>query len=164
VSRLALAIGGALVAVALSIGTAVAAAPSTIEVSFHSSRPTFLACPGFAVDGEFDVTRRITTFFDAAGSPIRIVAHVTGTGTLSNPLTGKSLPDENHFTVTTDLVTGTRTFAGDVRVDTAPGVGLVFQVVGRLVFAPDGSVQFESAPHDDLDGNLGSLCAYLGGS
>ena len=159
--RFALAIVGALVAVAMSIGTVAAAAPSTIEVSFHSSQPHFLTCPGFAVDGEFDVTRRITTYFDAAGNPIRIVAHVTGTGTMSNPLAGKSLPDENHFTVTTDLVTGTRTFTGDVRVDTAPGVGLVFQAVGRLVLGPDGSVQFEAAPHDDLDGNLGPLCAYL---
>jgi hypothetical protein len=162
-SRLALAIGGALVAVALSIGSVAAAAPSTIEVSFHSSQPHFLSCPGFAVDGEIDVTRRITTYFDEAGNPIRIVAHVTGRGTLSNPLTGTSLPDENHFTVTTDLVAGTRTFAGNVRVDTAPGVGLVFQAVGRLVFGPDGSVQFEAAPHDDLDGNLSTLCGYLGG-
>ena len=163
-SRFMRAIGGAVVALALSIGTVAAAAPSTVEVSFHSSQPHFLTCPGFAVDLEIDVSRRITTFVDSSGNPIRIVAHVTGSGSMSNPLTGKSLPDNNHFTVTTDLVTGTRTFTGDVRVDTAPGAGLVFRAVGRLAFGPDGSVLFESAPHDDLDGNLGPLCAYLGGS
>ena len=163
-SRFARAIGGALVAIALSVGTVAAAAPSTVVVSFHSSQPTFQSCPGFAVDLEIDVTRRITTFVDSAGNPIRIVAHVTGAGTMSNALTGKSLPDQNDFTVTTDLVAGTRTFAGAVRVDTAPGVGVVFQAVGRVVFGPDGSILSESGPHDDLDGNLGPLCAYLGGS
>ncbi len=163
-SRLALAIGGALVVVALSVGTVAASAPTTTEVLFHSSQPHFLTCPGFAVDAELDVNRRITTFFDAAGNPIKIVAHVTGTGTLSNAITGKSLPDANHFTVTTDLLTGTRTFTGNVRVDTAPGVGVVFQAVGRVAFGSDGSVQFEAGPHDDLDGNLGPLCAYLAGA
>lgn len=163
-SRLARAIGGAVVAVALSLGTVAAASPSTIVVSFHSSQPHVLTCPDFAVRAEIDVTRRITTFFAQRGAPIRIAAHVSGTGTLINALTGRSLPDENHFTVTTDLVTGTRTFSGAVRVDTAPGVGVVFSAVGRLTFGPDGSVLFEAGPHDDLDGNLGPLCAYLAGS
>jgi hypothetical protein len=163
-SRVLLAIGGALVALTMSIGTAAAAAPSTVEVSFHSSNPNFLPCPGFHVDAEIDVSRRITTFVDGAGTPIRVVAHVTGTGTLTDPLTGISLPDESHFTVTTDLLAGTRTFSGNVRVDTAPGAGVVFKAVGHLVFGPDGSVLFEAGPHDDLDGNLGALCAYLGGS
>jgi hypothetical protein len=115
------------------------------------------------VDLEIDVTRRITTFVDSTGNPIKITAHVTGSGTMSNAITGRSFPDANHFTVTTDLVTETRTFTGDVRVDSAPGAGLVFQAVGRLAFGADGSVLFESAPHDDLDGNIGPLCAYLGG-
>lgn len=162
-SKFVRAIGGALVAVALSVGTVAAAAPSRVEVSFHSSQPHFLSCPGFAVDLEIDVTRRITTFVDSAGNPIKIVAHVTSGGTMSNAITGKSVPDASNFTVTTDLVTGTRTFTGAVRVDTAPGVGVVFQAVGRVVFGPDGSLLFEAGPHDDLDGNLGPLCAYLGG-
>jgi hypothetical protein len=161
-SRLARAVGGAFVALALSVGTVAAAAPTTVEVSIHASQPNFLTCPGFAVDAEIDVSRRITTFHDAAGAPIRIVLHVTGSGTLSNPLTGKSLPDEGHFTRTVDLVAGTTTFTGNLRVDTAPGAGVVYQVVGRITFGPDGSLQFEAGPHDDLDGNLGGICAYLG--
>ena len=80
---------------------------------------------------------------------------------LSNPLTGKSLPDSGRFTLRIDLVTGTRTTDGRLRVDTAPGEGVVLQVVGRVVFYPDGTI-FEAGPHDDLDGNLGALCAYLG--
>ena len=163
-SRLARAFCGAVVAIALSIGTVAAATPGTVEVSFHSSQPDFASCPGFAVDLELDITRRITSFVDSDGNPSRIVTHVTGIGTMTNPLTGKSLPDANHFTVTVDLVNGTRTFTGDVRVDTAPGAGRVFRAVGRLAFGPDASVLFESAPHDDLDGSIDALCAYLGGS
>jgi hypothetical protein len=163
-SRFLLAIGGALAALTMSIGTAAAAAPNTVEVSFHSSNPNFLPCPGFAVDAEIDGSRRITTFVDGAGTPIKVVLHVTAAGTLSNPLTGISLPDDGHFTRTIDLVAGTTTFTGALRVDTAPGVGVVFRVVGKVVFGLDGSVQFEAGPHDDLDGNFGALCAYLAGS
>jgi hypothetical protein len=160
--KLARVVGGAVVAVALSVGTVAAATPTTVEVSFHSSQPNFLTCPGFAVHAEIDGSRRISTFYDAAGAPIRIVLHVTATGTLSNPLTGKSLPDVGHFTRTVDLVAGTTTFSGSLRVDTAPGVGVVYQVVGRVTFGPDGSIQLEAGPHDDLDVNLGAICAYLG--
>jgi hypothetical protein len=161
-SRLARAVGGAFVALALSVGAVAAAAPTTVVVSFHSSQPSFLACPGFAVHLELDGSRRITTFYDDAGAPIRIVLHVAATGTLSNPLTGKSLPDDGHFTRTVDLVAGTTTFTGSLRVDTASGAGVIYQVVGRIMFGPDGSLQFEAGPHDDLDGNLDAICTYLG--
>jgi hypothetical protein len=152
----------AVVASGLAVAaTAAATPPTTTEVSLHRSVPSFLPCPSFFVHGEFDITRRTTTFYDNSGIPIRIVNHVDATGTLSNPLTGKSLPDSTRFTMTTDLVTGTRRFDGKLRVDSAPGEGVVFQVVGRVVFYPDGTM-FEAGPHDDLDGNLGALCTYLG--
>ena len=158
--RLILAV--ATVASALAVAaTASATPPTTTEVSFHRSLPNFLPCPSFFVHGEFDITRRTTTFYDDSGAAIRIVLHVNATGMLSNPLTGKSLPDSTHFTMTIDLVTGTRTFDGKMRVDTAPGEGVVFQEVGRVVFYPDGTI-FEAGPHDLLDGNLGPLCTYLG--
>jgi hypothetical protein len=154
--RLTLAV--AAVASALAVpGVASATPPTTTEVSLHRSVPNFLACPSFLVHGEFDITRRTTTFYDDSGIPIRIVNHVAAIGVLSNPLTGKSLPDSTRFTMTTDLVTGTRTFDGRLRVDTAPGEGVVFQVVGRVVFYPDGTI-FEAGPHDDL----GAICTYLG--
>ncbi len=151
----------------LALGVAMpaaATAPDTTQTTLHRSIPNFLACPSFVVHGEFDIDRTTTTFYDQAGTPIRTVQRVRTTGTLSNPLTGKSLPDVGDFKITTDLLAGTRTFTGKLRVDTAPGVGVVFQVVGKLVFDADGSVDFEAGPHDDLDGNLDGLCSYLGGS
>lgn len=161
--RLALTLGGVLATAVLATGTVAAATPTTVETAFHRSVADFAACPGYAVHGEFDVTWRTTTFFDTSGQAVRFIRHVDAAGVLSDPLTGISLPDESHFTLTVDLVTGERTYTGDLRVDTAPGVGVVFQVAGRVDFEPDGSV-IEAGPHDDLDGNLGPLCAYLAGS
>ena len=161
--RLALTLGALVVAAVLATGSAAAAAPTTVDLSFHRSVAAFAACPGFAVHGEFDVSWRTTTFVDASGQPVRLIRHVDATGVLSDPITGRSLPDASHFTMTADLVTGERTFTGDLRVDTAPGIGVVFQVVGRIDFEPDGSV-FEAGPHDDLDANRAPLCTYLSGS
>jgi len=143
--------------------TAGATAPTTTYTTLHRSLPNFLPCPGFAVHGEFDIERTTTTFYDQSGTAIRSVQHVHADGALSNPLSGKTLPDSSDFKLTIDLLTGTRTFDGRMRVDTAAGQGVVFQAVGRVVFESDGSV-FEAGPHDDLDGSLTALCGYLAGS
>ncbi len=161
--RLALTFGGALIAAVLAGGTVAAATPTTVEMTFHRTVANFATCPGFTVHGEFDINWRTTTYFAASGQALRFIRHVDAVGVLSDPLTGISLPDESHFSLKVDLVTGERTFTGDLRVDTAPGLGVVFQVVGRVDFEPDGSV-VEAGPHDDLEGNLGPLCAYLAGS
>jgi hypothetical protein len=71
----------ATVATALAVaGTASATPPTTTEVSLHRSLPNFLACPSFFVHGEFDITRRTTTFYDGSGIPIRSMMHVDFTG------------------------------------------------------------------------------------
>ena len=152
----------ATVASALAVaGTASATPPTTTEVSLHRSLPSFLACPSFLVHGEFDITRIVFTFYDSNGTPIRTVTHIHSQGTLTNTTTGKTLADQGNQIITTDLLTGEVIVVGPSRVDTAPGEGVVFQVVGRVVFYPDGTI-FEAGPHDDLDGNLGALCTYLG--
>jgi hypothetical protein len=84
----------------------------------------------------------------------------TSDGTLSNPLTGKSINDSGDFKVTVDLVTGERTIDGNLSTATISGGGAIYHAVGRLAFEPDGSV-FEAGPHDDADNNLGALCGYL---
>ena len=142
--------------------TAGATAPTTIRQSV--SPPPFahyLQCPGFWVDGEFHIDRTTTTFYDQSDQPIRTVQHVHADGTLSNPLTGKSLSDSGVFNVTVDLLTGERTIDGRVSKATSPGEGVVYEAVGRLVFAPDGTVAFEAGPHDDADNDYGDLCNYL---
>jgi hypothetical protein len=143
--------------------TAAAVQPTTTTQQFHRSSPHFLSCPGFDVVAEFDLTRVSTTFYDADGNPIRIARHLGYVGTLSNVATGKSLADEGNVLITIDLVAGTTTFDGKGRVDTVPGLGVVFHVSGRMMFDADGDLVFEAGPHDDLDNNLGGLCSYLAG-
>jgi hypothetical protein len=156
---------GVLAGALAAAGSAAAVAPTMTVESFHRSIPSFLSCPGFAIHGEFDITRRTTTFYDDAGSPVRIVRHIDSSGTLSNPLTGKTLSDAGTLVITVDLVAGTTSYAGKLRVDTAPGEGVVFQVVGRVVFAPDGTFtggQFDDPPPGSgLAPDLEALCGYL---
>ena len=70
---------------------------------------------------------------------------------------------EGNVLIIVDLVAGTTTFDGKGRVDTVPGLGVVFHVSGRMMFDANGDLIFEAAPHDDLDNNLGDLCGYLAG-
>lgn len=160
-TKLAFTICTALALVAL-IGatTAGATAPTTTHVSLHRSFPHYLACDGFWIDGEFDLDRTTTTFYDNDGVAIRRMSHVHAEGTVGNPLTGKFAPDSGDFKVTVDLATGTSTTEGKTNVATIPGEGIVYQVVGRLVVS-SGDVVFESGQHDDVDGTYGDLCSYL---
>jgi hypothetical protein len=141
---------------------AAAATPTTVEESFHRSAPNFATCPGFTVRGEFDVTRTATTFYDQDGTPIRQVIHVHFVGALSNSVSGKSLADEGGQIVTLDLVEGTATIVGRQRVDTEPGLGVVFADAGRVVRAAVGpAIFFVAGQHDLIEGDIERLCAYL---
>jgi len=141
-------------------GTAGATAPTTIHQSVQLPLPSYLACPGFVIRGDFRIDRTTTTFYDQAGAPITRVLHVHSDGILGNPLTGKSVPDSGDFKITFDLVTGERVQEGKVNTATVPGAGVVYHSVGRIAFEPDGSI-VESGPHDEADGSYGALCDYL---
>ena len=143
---------------------AAADAPTKVEESFHRSSLSFATCPGFTVRGEFDVTRTVTTFYDQDGSPIRQVLHVHFVGALSNSVSGKSLADEGGQIVTLDLLEGTATIVGRQRVDTEPGLGVVFADIGRVVRALVGpAIFFVAGQHDLLEGDIERLCTYLAG-
>jgi hypothetical protein len=86
------------------LATAAAAsadAPTIVQQALRRSIPNFVQCSGFTVTGEFDVNadrhdlRRSERHADS----------------------GKSIPDEGNQIVTADLVTGTSTTDGRVRVD-----------------------------------------------
>jgi hypothetical protein len=143
-------------------GIAGATTPTTTHESFPRPIPHYLACPGFWIDGEFQIDQTTTTFYAADGTAIKVVRHVRSDGTLSNPFTGKSIPDKGNFKVTVDLATGERTIDGNLNTATIPGGGMIYHAVGRLAFEPDGV--FEAGPHDDFDNDYGALCSYLAGS
>jgi hypothetical protein len=75
--------------------------------SFTFTLPDFFADTGqecaFPVVGSWDVVLAPTTFFDGAtGSVDRVVTVVDFHGTLSNPLSGKSIPDASNSNRVTD--------------------------------------------------------------
>ena len=157
---LALLVLGSAIATVLA-ATAAADQPTIQEQMFHRSIPNFLSCPGFTISGEFDITRIVFTFYDSNGTPIRTVTHVHFEGTLTNAATGKTLADKGNQIITTDLLTGEVIVVGPSRVDTAPGEGVVFAQVGRVV-RENGQVVEIDGRNDILEGNLSALCAYLG--
>jgi len=152
------------VALALPLAFAAVAsadAPSIEQQTLHRSIPNFIQCPGFTVAGEFDVERTVMTFVDQNGTPIRQVIHVHFVGTLTNTSTGKSIPDEGNQIVTTDLVTGTSTVDGRVRVTTVPGEGAILFQVGRVVRDAAGNVIFFAGQNDFLTRDFEDFCAYM---
>jgi hypothetical protein len=149
-------------AVALAFAAAASAdTPTIVQQTLHRSIPSFATCPGFTVAGEFDINRTLMTFVDQDGAPIRQVTHVHFIGTLTNTSTGKSIPDEGNQVVTTDLVTGTTTVDGRVRVDTISGEGVILAQVGRVVRDASGNFLFIAGQQDFATGNLDDFCAYM---
>ena len=152
--------------VALAVPLAFAAGasadtPTIVQQTLHRSIPNFIPCPGFTVAGEFDVERTVMTFVDQNGTPIRQVIHVHFVGTLTNTSTGKAIPDEGNQIVTTDLLTGTSTTDGRVRVNTVPGEGVILAQVGRVVRDADGNVVFFAGQNDFLTRDFDDFCAYM---
>ena len=84
-----------------------AGAPPTHEPfgPAHVVFPDFFSGPqsphcAFPVVGEWDASGSITTFFNKDGNVVRVRLHIPFVGTLSNPLTGKSVPDVGHMQIT----------------------------------------------------------------
>jgi hypothetical protein len=122
-------------------------------------------CGGEAILASYTVTRRVENFFDGSALVLQR-RHVTGAGTVTLPSTGRSLPYEFDFTVTTDFITQASTITGQQAHVIVPGDGAVFLNSGRAVL--DAS-QFppplvaEAGPHGyfDPDGT-DAVCAALG--
>lgn len=152
----------ALAAAALGVAsTAAAVPPTSVDESLHRSIPNFVACPGFTVNGEFDVSRTVTTFYGNDGAPVRTVTHVHFTGELIDMATGKSIPDEGNQIVTADLVDGTTVTDGRVRVVTVPHEGEILAQVGRVVRDAAGNVIFIAGQQDFQTRNFDEFCAYM---
>jgi hypothetical protein len=156
------AVFAAAAAVALAIAsTAAAMAPTSVDESFHRSIPNFVACPGFTVRGEFDVSRTVTTFYDNDGAIDRQVTHVHFTGELISTATGKSIADEGNQIVIDDRTDGTTATVGRVRVVTVPHEGEILAQVGRVVRDESGNVIFIAGQQDFQTRNFEGFCAYM---
>lgn len=71
---------------------ALAAAPSTETWTNHVDRP-YLSCPGFDVNGVWDISHELTFFYDASGVAVRDQERIDFRGTFVNQVTGASVAD-----------------------------------------------------------------------
>ncbi|HLF90596.1 MAG TPA: hypothetical protein VI451_16735, partial [Anaerolineales bacterium] len=119
---------------------------------------SFLATEDFVEDV------RVTTFFDNAGDPVRVQVHVNFDGILTNSVTGQTLSDPGHFTITYDLQEDTITYIGLVFGITIPGQGIAVLDAGKVVFQGEDveeNVIFEAGPHQFLHEGEALICAAL---
>jgi hypothetical protein len=155
-----------LVLLALALPLAFAAPAAAVEptretVTLHRVINPFLTCPGFVVIGAFDLTREITTFYDQNGTPVMRIIYAKITGTLTNAVTGYSLPTSGVRIFHFDLVTGEEFTTGDNNVTKLPDGGVSIPGAGRLVFDAQGHLVEHFGP--DSPDEIAQLCAALAG-
>ena len=164
-SRWMLVFAAAAVAGLAGAPTAGATAPTTTVEQRHVRVPHG-DCGSFTLIFEADVTRGVTTFYDRDGVPVRDVLVRRTDGTVSNSVTGASVPSTGVWRVTRYYadgeLTGRVTQSGRTYVITVPGQGAIFHQTG-FGLQQDGQTIFEAGPHDFEHVNVGELCAYLAG-
>jgi hypothetical protein len=148
------------VAVALALaGSASAVEPTRETVTLHRVINPFVACPGFAVIGEFDLVREITTFYHEDGTPVKRVIYAEITGTVTNAVSGYSLPTAGVRIFHYDLTTGEFFTTGSNNFTKLPDGGVAIGGAGRLVFDAQGHLIEHDGP--DSATEQGQLCAAL---
>jgi hypothetical protein len=142
------------------------ATPPTTTIEQRHVRVPHGDCGSFTLVFEADVERKVTTFYDQDGVPVRDVLVRHTDGTVSNSVTGTSLPITGVWRVTRyyadGQLTGRVTQSGRTYVITVPGLGVIFHDTGYGI-QQDGQTIFEAGPHDFEHFNVGELCAYLAG-
>jgi hypothetical protein len=126
-----------------------------------------LSCGSFQILETATGDTRFTIFFNRAGDVTQAVFHTSFAGTLSNSVTGASVHESGSgtttdtFTTPGDFSTITSTLTGQVFKVILPGSGILVQDMGKVTFAPDGTITFEGGPHQVLHNQLQKLCAAL---
>jgi hypothetical protein len=151
---------GLVVVVALA-GPASAVEPTrqtVVQVGVHSTAP----CPsGVVLQGLFDITRDITTYYDQAPTPVRRLSVNRAEGTWTNPNTGAWLAAEVGRQVHTDLTTGESFSTGtNSRTFLPGGGGVAIGAAGLQVFDASGQLVAHFGP--DTDTERAQLCEALG--
>ena len=160
------------IVVALAAATALVAAAQasalapTTTVEQRHVKLTHGDCGAFTLIFEADVTRKVTTFYDQDGVPVRDVLVRRSDGTVSNSLTARSVPSTGVWRVTRyyadGQLTGKVTQAGRTYMITVPGLGEIFHQTGYGI-QQDGQTIFEAGPHDFEHLDVDELCGYLAG-
>jgi hypothetical protein len=147
-------------ALALPAGYAEAREPTrqTVMQMLH----TGALCPsGVVLQGLFDVTREITTFYDSAGTPVTQLQVNSAVGTWTNPNTGASLDAVVVREIHTDLTTGGSFSTGsNTRTFLPGGGGVAIGGAGLQIFDAAGHLLEHFGP--DTDTERAQLCSALG--
>jgi hypothetical protein len=154
-------VGLGLAAVAALPGSAMAVEPTRqtlVQVGARSTAP----CPsGVVLQGLFDITRDITTYFDQAGTPVSRLSVNRAVGTWTNPTSGAWLAAEVGRQVHTDLTTGESFSTGTSSRTFLPGGGgVAIGAAGLQVFDASGQLVAHYGP--DSDKERAQLCEALG--
>ena len=156
--------------VALAAATSAAANAPEVQVSHWDMNGVSSWPCGFpiAVDGWVEVTT--TKFFDADGASIRQTDQNRAEFTWVGP-TGLVVWNTQGWNSSVDLLAGTQTITGTVSRIVGPGVGVLQNDVGRLVYQIRGPgvppvVLFDRGGQDSIfeqPGAWDSVCVYLAG-
>lgn len=151
--RVALTLASA--ALLLTAAPAAAAAPRVESSTVHVERP-FVDCPGFSTIGVWDITHRLTTFFDAHGVATRDIEQVDFSGRVVNASTGAWVPDS-----------GSRTFFDTLAPDGSFLTTYGVQVRKSAYVHTAGRTDFQTGEFNGRDGfdaaGIDQLCNALGG-
>jgi hypothetical protein len=151
--RLAFTLAGA--ALLVSAVPAVAATPTVETTTVHVERP-FVDCPTFATTGVWDITHRLTVFYDAAGIATRDIERVDFSGRIVNSSTGAWVPDS-----------GTRIFFDTLAPDGSFLTTYAVEVRHSSYVHGAGRTDFQTGDFRGLDAfdpaNVAALCDALAG-
>jgi hypothetical protein len=151
----------ALAAFAGPVAQAMAVEPTrqtVVQLGAHTTAP----CPsGVVLQGLFDITREIVTFYDRDGAPASLLSVNRAEGSWTNPMTGASLEAEVGRQVRTDLSTGESFSAGsNSRTFLPGGGGVAIGAAGLQIFDASGKLVAHYGP--DSEKERAQLCAALG--
>jgi hypothetical protein len=142
-------------ALVLSAGSVTATSPTVDSSTVHIERP-FIDCPDFSTLGVWDISHRLTIFYDAEGTPVRDIEQVDYSGRIVNTETGAWVADS-----------GARTYFDTLAPD---GSFLTtYQVEQRhsLYIHGAGRTDFQTGDFNGLNAfdpaNVAALCEALGG-
>jgi hypothetical protein len=140
-------------ALLLTAAPAAAVAPSVESGTLHREF-LFEECPDFSVIGTWDISHKLTIFYDSDGVAIRDIEQIEFTGQLVNATTGASVPDS-----------GARIFFDTLAPDGSFLTTYVVQVRHSAYLHGAGRFDFQTGvyhglPEIDPD-KIAALCAAL---
>ena len=142
-------------ALLISAAPAAAATPSVESWTVQIERP-FADCGGFSVNGVWEISHKLTLYFDSQGIATRDIEQVDFSGHLVNDRTGASVADS-----------GSRTFFDTLAPDGSFLTTYMVQVRKSSYVHSAGRIDFQTGDARGMDrmdsGGIDALCEALGG-